>query len=84
MMTTSNGWRANVSAVVHSAASLKFHDDGCGEPWLSNIEGTRNVLSLCEVAGVRKLHYVSTAYVCGLREGTIYESELDCGQGFSQ
>lgn len=72
----------NCQAIVHSAASLKFHDDGCGEPWLSNIDGTRHVLSLCEAANVRRLHYVSTAYVCGLRDGTIYESELDCGQEF--
>lgn len=72
----------NCRAIIHSAASLKFHDDGCGEPRQSNIEGTRNVLTLCEAAGVSKLHYVSTAYVCGLRDGTIYESELDCGQGF--
>ena len=72
----------NCRAVIHSAASLKFHDDGCGEPWLSNIEGTRNVLSLCEAANVRQLHYVSTAYVCGLRSGTIYETDLDAGQGF--
>ncbi len=72
----------NCRAVIHSAASLKFHDDGCGEPRQSNIGGTRNMLALCEAAGVRQLHYVSTAYVCGLRSGTIYEHELDCGQDF--
>lgn len=70
------------SAVMHSAASLQFHADGTGEPWTSNIEGTRNMLSLCEVAKVRKLHYVSTAYVCGLCETVAYESQLDCGQTF--
>lgn len=69
-------------AIMHSAASLKFNADGSGEPWTSNVEGTRNVLALCEAAKLRKLHYVSTAYVCGLREGVAYESELDCGQTF--
>ncbi len=69
-------------SLMHSAASLKFHEDGSGEPWISNLEGTRNMLSLCKATGLRKLHYVSTAYVCGLREGTIYESELNCGQTF--
>ncbi len=68
--------------LVHSAASLTFHADGSGEPWTTNLDGTKNMLSLCEAAGIRKLHYVSTAYVCGLRDGTIYESELDCGQDF--
>lgn len=72
----------NCGALMHSAASLTFHEDGSGEPWLSNLEGTRNMLSLCQSAGLRELHYVSTAYVCGLREGTIYESQLNCGQMF--
>jgi nucleoside-diphosphate-sugar epimerase len=68
-------------AVVHNAASLTFrgnHRDG--EPWLSNVEGTRRMLALCRCAGIRRFHYVSTAYVCGLRTGRILESELDAGQ----
>ena len=72
----------NCSAMMHSAASLKFLADGSGEPWISNVDGTANMLSLCKATGIRKLHYVSTAYVCGLREGTIFESELQCGQSF--
>lgn len=70
------------TSVMHSAASLKFHADGTGEPWTSNVEGTRNMLALCEAANLRNLHYVSTAYVCGLREEVAYETELDCGQSF--
>ena len=74
---------ANCSAMVHSAASLTFNaDETTGEPWRSNVEGTRNVLGLCRRAGVRDYHHVSTAYVCGKRRGTILESELDCGQEF--
>lgn len=38
------------------------------------------MLDLCERCGIRQLHYVSTAYVCGLREGPILETELDLGQ----
>lgn len=70
------------NSLLHNAASLKFHEDGTGEPWISNLEGTCNALALCKATGLRQLHYVSTAYVCGLRSGTIYESELDCGQSF--
>ena len=70
------------TSMLHSAASLKFHADGTGEPWTSNVEGTRNMLALCEAAKLRRLHYVSTAYVCGLREEVAFESELDCGQSF--
>ena len=68
-------------AVVHNAASLTFEPaDRQSEPWLSNLEGTRQVLAVCRRAGIRQLHHVSTAYVAGLREGRILESELDEGQ----
>lgn len=76
-------WLArNCKAVLHSAASLQFLADGSGEPHRSNFGGTENMLSLCETANLQELHYVSTAYVCGLRQGKILESELDCDQAF--
>ncbi len=69
--------------VIHSAAILKFSgDDQAQDPWRTNVDGTRRVLSLCRETGLRELHYVSTAYVCGTRAGTIYESQLDLGQSF--
>lgn len=71
----------NVREVIHSAASLSFQRrEADGEPYTSNVTGTRNVLALCRNAGIRRLHHVSSAYVCGLREGTILEGELDVGQ----
>jgi thioester reductase-like protein len=70
------------SSVIHSAASLTFLEEGDGEPWRTNLEGTRHVLALCHFADIRELHYVSTAYVCGMREGVMLETELDCGQRF--
>lgn len=73
---------AHCTEILHSAASLKFHADGSGEPWSSNVGGTENMLDLCASTGIAQVHYVSTAYVCGLREGTIFESDLDCGQAF--
>jgi thioester reductase-like protein len=70
-------------SILHNAASLKFQgNDRTEEPWLSNYTGTSNVLDLCRRAGVREMHYVSTAYVCGRRQGCIRETELDCGQEF--
>ena len=72
---------ANVDEMVHSAASLSFQRrEADGEPYASNVGGTANVLEVCRTAGIRRLHHVSTAYVCGLRRGTILESELDVGQ----
>jgi nucleoside-diphosphate-sugar epimerase len=68
-------------SMVHNAASLTFEgSDPQGEPWLTNLRGTQHVLDVCRLTGIRKLHHVSTAYVCGLREGKVLERELDVGQ----
>jgi len=76
-------WLAeHCSRVLHSAAALKFEEEADGEPWRTNVEGTRHVLGLCRDVEIRQMHYVSTAYVSGDREGRIYEHELDLGQGF--
>ena len=71
----------NVDEVVHAAASLAFdRRQGDGEPYASNVGGTAHVLEACRTAGIRRLHHVSTAYVCGLRRGRVFEGELDVGQ----
>lgn len=67
--------------LVHNAASLKFSgQDRSREPWRSNLDGTRNMLGLCQKTGIKKLFHVSTAYISGDRQGTIKESEVDVGQ----
>ena len=71
----------NCDSVLHNAASLNFiSTDPEGEPWLSNVKGTQNVLSLCRRTEIKDFHHVSTSYVCGLRTGRIMENELDVGQ----
>ncbi len=70
------------AAVLHAAAHVGFRATPDGEPWRTNVEGTRHVLELCAAAGIGELHHVSTAFVCGRREGTIREDDLDCGQRF--
>ena len=71
----------NVDEVVHCAASLSFQmRESDGEPWNSNVHGTAHVLEMCRVSGIKRLHHVSSAYVCGLRRGKILETELDVGQ----
>jgi nucleoside-diphosphate-sugar epimerase len=48
-----------------------------------NVEGTGNVLELCLAAKkLKRLAYISTAYVAGDRHGGVYEHELSLGQGF--
>lgn len=71
----------NCDSVLHNAASLTFiASDSEGEPWRSNVLGTKNVLSVCEATGIHDFHHVSTSYVAGLRTGRVLESELDVGQ----
>jgi thioester reductase-like protein len=67
-------------AAIHSAASMTFRSDSRGEPYQTNVEGTRNLVQFCLSAGLRRFHHVSTAYICGLREGRVFEHELDLGQ----
>ncbi len=71
------------NAMLHNAASLTFIGaDRNKEPWLSNLTGTTNVLEFCQDVGLRQMHYVSTAYVCGKRSGVISEADLDYSQEF--
>ena len=75
--------RQSCSAVLHSAASLEFVGaDRAGEPWRTNVDGTRRLLELAERAGIREFHHVSTAYVCGLSPGPIPETPSDGAHGF--
>ncbi len=68
-------------SVIHNAASLTFcAGSSNGEPMQTNVEGTRRILELCRFTGIRQFHHVSTAYVCGLRQGRVLESELNVGQ----
>ncbi len=75
-------WLAqNCRRVIHSAASISFYqEEGSTEPYRSNVEGTRNLLDLCDELGVREFHHISTAYVSGQRTQRVLESELDVGQ----
>lgn len=69
--------------LIHNAAVVKFEPaERDQEPWRTNLEGTRHAIEFARETGLRELHYVSTAYVCGNRSGVILEDELDRGQGF--
>jgi thioester reductase-like protein len=48
-----------------------------------NVEGTQNVVDFCRACSRLERHnYVSTAYVAGLRGGTVREADLWAGQSF--
>jgi thioester reductase-like protein len=70
-------------SIIHSAAILEFFgSDRSGEPWRTNLDGTRHMLDLCRRLEIRDIHYVSTAYVAGLQAGVVAESSLAAGQQF--
>lgn len=66
---------SNVDQIIHNAASLTFHGkDRSAEPWRSNFNGTNHVLELCRATNIRQMHYVSTAYVCGITNSRVLET----------
>jgi thioester reductase-like protein len=74
-----------VSEIVHGAASVSF-ELGLEASRAINVEGTQQVLEFGERChqrgGLRRLSYISTAYVAGEHVGRFSEDELEVGQRF--
>jgi len=70
---------AEVDHVVHCAASVDFAAT-LEYSREYNLDGTRRILELCEAiqraGGLKRLDYVSTAYVSGNRNDVVREDEL--------
>ena len=75
----------DVDEIVHCGASVSF-ELSLRESRAINVAGTARVLGLAEACavrgGLRRMTYVSTAYVSGTRTGDVCEGELDAGQDF--
>ena len=67
--------------LIHCAASVRF-DLEEAEYAATNVEGVRHALHLAEAGGMDFLH-VSTAYVCGTRDGPIAEADALPETGFA-
>jgi nucleoside-diphosphate-sugar epimerase len=67
--------------VIHCAAATRF-DEPDGHHTAANIDGTANVVALARSGAMALLH-VSTAYVCGRRDGLIREADPLPEAGFS-
>ena len=79
-------WLAGqVSEIVHGAASVSFELAPQAARAI-NLDGTRRVLEFaerCHARGVlRRMSYISTAYVAGEHVGCFSEDDLDVGQRF--
>ena len=77
------GLAERASWIVHCAASVSF-TLGLSESREINVDGTRRMLELAELAHARGaldcFTHVSTAYVAGEHDGTFGEADLDLGQ----
>jgi long-chain acyl-CoA synthetase len=72
----------SVTHVIHGAATTRL-DEHPDVARRVNVHGTRNALAFGAACPRLELFaHVSTAYVCGDREGLIRESDLVCGQSF--
>jgi thioester reductase-like protein len=74
-----------VSEIVHCAADVSF-ELPLEQARVINVDGTRRVLEFaerCHARGrLRRMSYISTAYVAGEHAGCFSEDDLDHGQGF--
>ncbi|HTU80173.1 MAG TPA: SDR family oxidoreductase [Solirubrobacteraceae bacterium] len=74
-----------VNEIVHSAASVSFELEAQATRAI-NVDGTRRVLEFaerCHAHGaLRRMSYISTAYVAGEHVGCFSEDDLDVGQRF--
>lgn len=68
--------RHRIGRIVHLAADTRFSERD-GEPFRTNVEGTRRLLEWADGHNVRDLTLVSTAFVCGQRQGVVLEDEPD-------
>ena len=73
------------TTIIHSAASVSF-TLGLEDARRVNVEGTRHVVELAELAqrrgGLHCYGHISTAYVAGAHAGRFSEADLDVGQRF--
>jgi len=74
-----------VTEIVHCAASVSF-EQPLEQARVINVDGTRRVLEFaerCQARGsLRRMSYISTAYVAGEHAGCFSEDDLDHGQRF--
>ena len=61
----------------HCAASLQFQDRHAEQIFATNVDGTKRVVALAELAGIDTINMISTAYVAGTRSGLILEEPVD-------
>jgi len=73
---------SSIDTVIHCAGETSFLA-GDGESTRgTQIDGSLALLKMLRPGGLRSWVHISTAFVCGRREGMLYEDETDLGQEF--
>lgn len=65
-------------AILHMAAITKL-DENCND----NVIGTTNIIDYALKNKIKRLYYLSTAYVCGKHVGKFNKNDFDLGQKFN-
>jgi nucleoside-diphosphate-sugar epimerase len=74
--------RASVDTVIHCAGDTTFSPADLDRFWAGHVHGPRALLVALASGRLRRWVQVSTAFVCGRREGLVREDEDDVGQSF--
>lgn len=64
-----------IDTIIHSAASTRLHMDECGDPLKTNVGSAKALRRLYDVHPVQ-VHLISTAYVCGLKQGELVKEVI--------
>src|SRR5262249_41750332 len=73
--------RETVGTVTHCAGDTRFFSDELAAFRASHVEGPRALLEALARGCLRHFAHMSTAFVCGRRNGRVLEGDADVGQG---
>jgi len=73
---------STIDTVIHCAGETSFLCGDRESVRTAQIAGPLALVEMLRPEGLRRWVHLSTAFVCGRREGTIYENETDVGQEF--
>ena len=74
--------RAIVETVIHCAGDTTFFPETLAPHTAGHVDGPVRLLHRLAGGRLRRWAHLSTAYVCGLRSGTVLEGQGDVGQEF--
>lgn len=74
--------RSSVETIIHCAGEPTFFPESPTAFRAAHVDGPRELLETLAGGRLRRWAHLSTAYVCGVRSGTMFEWEGQVGQRF--